>query len=59
MTQYIADLTTVCGCQWGVSGSSAEEIVTKTKKHAAEDHHMNEVPQEIAQKLSKAIRPSM
>ena len=59
MTQYIADLATVCGCQWGVTGSSAEEVVSKTKKHAAEAHRMNEVPHEISQKLSKAIRPSM
>jgi predicted small metal-binding protein len=59
MTQYIADLAGVCGCQWGVTGSSAEEIVSKTTKHAADAHHMTAVPPEIAQKLSKAIRPSM
>jgi len=33
--------------------------VTKTKKHAADAHGMKEVPPEIAQKLTKAIRPSM
>jgi len=59
MTQYIADLVGVCGCQWGVTGSSAEEIVQKTVKHAGDAHHMKEVPPEIAQKLKAAIRPSM
>jgi len=59
MAQYIADLTTVCGCSWGVVGSSPDEVVQKTKKHAAEAHHMNEVPAEIAQKLQKAIHPAM
>ena len=59
MTQYIADLTTVCGCAWGVVGSTTDEVVQKTKKHASEAHHMQEVPSEIAQKLSKAIHPAM
>jgi predicted small metal-binding protein len=59
MAQYIADLTGVCGCAWGVIGSSTDEVVQKTKKHAAEAHHMNEVPTEIAQKLQKAIHPAM
>jgi predicted small metal-binding protein len=59
MTQYIADLAGVCGCQWGVTGSSPEEIVQKTVKHAGDAHHMKEVPPEIAQKLKAAIRPSM
>jgi predicted small metal-binding protein len=59
MTTYIADLKGVCGCAWGVVGSSAEEVVSKTKKHAAETHQMKGVPQEIAQKLSQAIRPSV
>lgn len=59
MTQYIADLSTVCGCQWGVSGASQDEVVQKTVKHANEAHQMKEVPREIAQKLKAAIRPSM
>jgi len=59
MTTYIADLSTVCGCQWGVTGSSTDEIVQKTVKHAGEAHQMKEVPPEIAQKLKAAIRPSM
>ncbi|MDA4123309.1 MAG: DUF1059 domain-containing protein [Thaumarchaeota archaeon] len=59
MAQYIADLTGVCGCSWGVIGSSTEEVVQKTKKHAMDVHHMQEVPAEIAQKLQKATRPAM
>src|SRR5208282_2522172 len=43
MAQYIADLTGVCGCAWGVVGSSTDEVVQKTKKHAAEAHQMREV----------------
>jgi len=42
-----------------VTGSSTEEIVQKTVKHAGEAHQMKEVPPEIAQKLKAAIRPSM
>jgi predicted small metal-binding protein len=59
MTQYIADLSGVCGCQWGVTGASKEEIVQKTVKHAGDAHQMKEVPPEIVQKLNAAIRPSM
>ncbi len=59
MTTYIADFTTVCGCQVGVTGSSTEEIEQKTVKQAGEVHHMKEVPPEMAQKLEAAIRPSM
>ena len=59
MTEYIADLVGVCGCQWGVSGSSPEEVVQKTVKHADETHHMKEVPPEIVQKLKAATRQSI
>jgi predicted small metal-binding protein len=40
-------------------GSTTDEVVQKTKKHAAEAHHMTEVPPEIVQKLQKAIHPAM
>ena len=59
MAQYSADLSSVCGCQWAVVGSSTDEVVQKTVKHAAEAHHMKEVPAEIAQKLKAATRPAM
>jgi len=59
MTTYIADLTTICGCQRGVTGSSTDEIVQKTVKHAGEARQMKEVPPGIAQRLKAAIRPSM
>jgi len=59
MSGYAADLWQVCGCAWAATGSTADEVVTKVKKHAAEAHGMKEVPAEIAQKLQKAIRPAM
>jgi predicted small metal-binding protein len=59
MAQYAADLTGVCGCAWVVVGSTSDEVVQKTKKHAAEAHHMHEVPSEVAQKLGNAIHPAM
>lgn len=59
MAQYAADLSGVCGCQWAVVGSSSDEVVQKTVKHAGEAHHMKEVPTEVAQKLKAAIRPAM
>lgn len=59
MTGYAADLKQVCGCSWAATGSTADEVVSKTKAHAKEVHSMNEVPAEIAQKLQAAMRPSM
>ena len=59
MNGYSADLAQVCGCQWAATGSTAEEVVSKTKAHAKQTHQMNEVPAEIAQKLQAAIRPAM
>ncbi|MGA2664665.1 MAG: DUF1059 domain-containing protein [Nitrososphaerales archaeon] len=58
MTSYSADLATVCGCQWAATGSTTDEIVAKTVKHAGEAHQMKAVPPEVAQKLKAAIRPS-
>ncbi|MDA4125858.1 MAG: DUF1059 domain-containing protein [Thaumarchaeota archaeon] len=59
MNGYSADLAQVCGCKWAATGSSADEVVSKTKVHAKQTHQMNEVPAEIAQKLQAAIRPAM
>lgn len=59
MSGFAADLQQVCGCAWAATGSSAEELVSKVKKHASEAHGMAEVPAEIGQKLQKAIRPAM
>lgn len=59
MNGYSADLKQVCGCSWAATGSSMDEVVSKTKAHAKETHGMNEVPAEIAQKLTAAMRPTM
>ena len=59
MTGYSADLKQVCGCNWAATGSTADEVVSKTAKHAMETHGMKEVPAEIAQKLQAAIRQAM
>jgi len=59
MTEYSADLKQVCGCSWAATGATADEVVSKTAKHAADAHGMHEVPAEIVQKLKAAIRPAM
>ncbi|MDE1853831.1 MAG: DUF1059 domain-containing protein [Thaumarchaeota archaeon] len=59
MNGYSADLKQVCGCSWAATGSTADEVVSKTKAHAKEMHNMMEVPAEIVQKLQAAIRPTM
>ncbi|MBI3860076.1 MAG: DUF1059 domain-containing protein [Thaumarchaeota archaeon] len=59
MNGFSADLKQVCGCNWAVVGSSADEVTSKTKVHAKETHHMDEVPAEIAAKLHDAMRPTM
>lgn len=59
MTGYSADLKQVCGCSWAATGSTMDEVVSKTKAHAKQTHGMNEVPTEIVQKLQAAIRPTV
>jgi len=59
MTGYSADLKQVCGCSWAATGSTQDEVVSKTKKHAMETHSMKEIPAEIAQKLQAAMRQAM
>ncbi|QQG48243.1 MAG: DUF1059 domain-containing protein [archaeon] len=59
MNGFSADLKQVCGCSWAVVGSSADEVVSKTKVHAKETHQMNEVSAELGQKLHEAMRPTM
>jgi predicted small metal-binding protein len=59
MNGYSADLKQVCGCTWAATGSTTDEVVSKTVAHAKQTHGMNEVPAEIAQKLQAAIRPTM
>lgn len=59
MNGYSADLKQVCGCNWAATGATADEVVSKTKKHAMETHNMMQVPAEIVQKLEAAMRPTM
>lgn len=59
MNGYSADLKQVCGCDWAATGSTSDEVVSKTKKHAKDAHGMNEVPGELAQKLHAALRQTI
>jgi predicted small metal-binding protein len=59
MNGYSADLKQVCGCNWAATGATQDEVVSKTKAHAMQAHGMKEVPAEIAQKLSTAMRQTM
>lgn len=59
MASYAADLQSVCGCAWAVTGSSTDELVSKVKKHAKDVHGINELPQDLVQKFQKAVRPAI
>jgi predicted small metal-binding protein len=59
MNGYSADLKQVCGCSWAATGATSDEVTKKVVWHAKEAHGMNEVPAEIAQKLTAAMRPTM
>jgi len=59
MSGYSADLKQVCGCAWAATGATADEVVSKTKKHARDAHNMVDVPADVVQKLQAAIRPAM
>ena len=59
MSGYSADLKQVCGCAWAATGATADEVVSKTKKHAMDTHNMTDVPAEVVQKLQAAMRPAM
>ncbi len=59
MSGFSADLKQVCGCSWAATGSTTDDVVSKTKKHAWDTHKMKEVPAEIAQKLHDAMRPTI
>ena len=53
---YEADLKQVCGCGQWVHGDSQNEVVEGTKSHAKSAHGLDVVPDELVQKLMKAIR---
>jgi predicted small metal-binding protein len=57
MTGYKANLKDVCGCEAWVQGETTDELVTNIKKHAKDTHGINEIPNELSQKLMKAIQP--
>ncbi|MHB8700161.1 MAG: DUF1059 domain-containing protein [Nitrososphaerales archaeon] len=52
---YKANLKEVCGCGQWVQGNSQDELVVNTKAHAKAAHGLDVVPNELAQKLMKAI----
>jgi predicted small metal-binding protein len=53
---YEADLKQVCGCGQWVQGASQNEVIESTKSHAKSAHGLDVVPDELVQKLMKAIR---
>ncbi len=42
-------------CDWVATGETEEEIMKKAAEHAKKAHGMNEIPQEIVQKVRAAI----
>ncbi len=42
-------------CDFEAKGESVEEIMAQAAKHAKEDHGMDEIPQELIDKVREAI----
>ncbi|MEQ9618062.1 MAG: DUF1059 domain-containing protein [Deltaproteobacteria bacterium] len=42
-------------CDFEAKGESVEEIMAQAAKHAKEDHGMDEIPQEMIDKVREAI----
>lgn len=52
---YNIKLKEVCGCNVELSESVREELISKVKEHAKSVHGMQQIPEELAQKVNKAI----
>lgn len=42
-------------CDFEAKGESVEEIMAQAAKHAKEDHGMEDIPQELVDKVKEAI----
>lgn len=42
-------------CDFEARGETAEEIMAQAAKHAKEDHGMEDIPQELVDKVKEAI----
>jgi predicted small metal-binding protein len=43
-------------CDFEARGNTVDEVMQKCAEHAAKDHGMKEIPQEVADKVRAAIR---
>lgn len=43
-------------CKWTTTADSEEEIMQKIKEHANKDHGFSEIPNDLAEKVKKAIK---
>jgi predicted small metal-binding protein len=56
MTKEIRCRDVGVDCDWAVTGETEEEIMKKAAEHAKKAHGMNEIPQELVQRVREAIR---
>lgn len=55
MTKEIRCRDVGVDCDWVATGETEEEIMKKAAEHAKKAHGMNEIPQELVQKVRAAI----
>lgn len=55
MTKEIRCKDVGVDCDFVVTGETEEEIMKKAAEHAKKAHGMNEIPQELVQKVRAAI----
>ena len=55
MTKEIRCRDVGVDCDWVVSGETEEEIMKKAAEHAKKDHGMDEIPQELVERVRAAI----
>jgi predicted small metal-binding protein len=58
MTKHMACGDVVEGCSFTATAETEAELMEKVKKHAAEQHGVEEVTPELAAKVKAAIRTS-
>jgi predicted small metal-binding protein len=56
MTKHIACNDVVPGCAFEASAGNEEDLVQQVAAHAAQDHGVQEITPELAQKVKAAIR---
>lgn len=55
MTKEIRCRDVGVDCDWVASGETEEEIMKKVAEHAKKDHGMDEIPEELVQRVRAAI----